>query len=345
MKNVGILGFGIMGGIRARAIEAVGLGVVSKVFDPSVNGGSYNQAETMDEVIEDPNIDCIFICLPNYLIKETILKCLRNNKHIFCEKPPAMNMSDMNIIAEAYRNSKNTLMYGFNHRRHSGVIKMKELVSSGQYGRILWMRGRYGKSVDSNYITGWRANKELAGGGILLDQGIHMLDLFLHMAETDFDEVHALVSNLYWKTDGIEDNVFAMLRNKETGLCAQLHSTMTQWRHLFSLEVFLESGYMVLNGLKTNSGTYGNEDLVVAKNRSQAPAATWEDEEKFSFPVDQSWEKEVSEFFEVIEGKRPQMHGTVDNALKLMHLVDRVYENDLETSNDRKEKLSQLTSI
>ena len=92
------------------------------------------------------------------------------------------------------------------------------------------------------------SKRELAGGGILIDQGIHMLDLFLHIGD-DFDKVHASVSNLYWDLD-VEDNVFATLENSRTGLTASLHSTMTQWRHLFSLEVFLEKGYFVLNGLK-----------------------------------------------------------------------------------------------
>src|SRR5690606_1222943 len=110
----------------------------------------------------------------------------------------------------------------------------------------------------------WRAKKDLAGGGILLDQGIHMLDLFLYLGGS-FDQVHAFVSNLYWKLEGIEDNVFAIMKNSRSGMVASLHSTMTQWRHLFSLEIFLESGYMVLNGLKTSSGTYGEEVLTIAK--------------------------------------------------------------------------------
>jgi len=127
------------------------------------------------------------------------------------------------------------------------------------------MRGRYGKSVDQSFYDQWRANPEHSGDGILLDQGIHMLDLFLHLHEGAFDQVEAFVSNLYWKM-AIEDNVFAILKDSESGVVASLHSTMTQWRHLFSLEVFLSTGYMVLNGLKTSSGTYGDEVLSIAKN-------------------------------------------------------------------------------
>ena len=155
-------------------------------------------------------------------------------------------------------------------------------------------RGRYGKSVDASFYDDWRSKRELSGGGILIDQGIHMLDLFLHLAG-NFDEIFASISNLYWKTD-VEDNVFAIMKNSKSGIVASLHSTMTQWRHLFSLEVFLEKGYLVLNGLKTSSGTYGNEELVIARNRSKAPAATWSDEERHIYKTNNSWLHEMEHF-------------------------------------------------
>ncbi|MCP5107146.1 MAG: Gfo/Idh/MocA family oxidoreductase, partial [bacterium] len=195
------------------------------------------------------------------------------------------------------------LMYGFNHRHHSSIKHMKHLIQSEEYGKVLWMRGRYGKSVDQNFLNGWQSNKELAGGGILLDQGIHMLDLFLYMGG-NFDQVHAFVSNLYWKAD-IEDNVFAILKNSKTGVVASLHSTMTQWRHLFSLEVFLEKGYMVLNGLKTSSGTYGDEVLSIARNRTTAPAATWEDEDRTTYHSDSFWRSEIDHFMDSVREDAP----------------------------------------
>jgi predicted dehydrogenase len=202
---------------------------------------------------------------------------------------------------------------------------MKTLIDSGEYGNILWMRGRYGKSVDKNFFENWRAKKELTGGGILLDQGIHMLDLFLYLAG-DFHEVQAMVSNLYWKLD-IEDNVFAILKNKKNGIVAQLHSTMTQWRHLFSLEVFLEKGYLVLNGLKTSSGTYGDEVLSIAKNRTTAPAAAWEDEERITYQTDMSWSSEIHHFFNAILNDTHIEIGNSTDALKIMKIIDKIYEN------------------
>jgi Predicted dehydrogenases and related proteins len=178
-------------------------------------------------------------------------------------------------------------MYGFNHRHHESIKKIKSMIDSGASGKILWMRGRYGKSVDETFYQNWRSKRALAGGGILLDQGIHMLDLFLNLAG-DFDEVKAFVSNVYWSLE-IEDNVFAILRDSKTNIVASLHSTATQWRHLFSLEVFCERGYYVLNGLRTSSGAYGDEVLSIAKERTTAPMAVSVEDERIVYPVDQSW--------------------------------------------------------
>ena len=159
-----------------------------------------------------------------------------------------------------------------------------------------------------------------------MDQGIHMLDLFLHFTD-DFDKVKAFVSNLYWNMP-IEDNVFCILKNSQSGVVASLHSTMTQWRHLFSLEIFLEKGYLVLNGLKTSSNTYGEEVLTIAKNRSTAPAATWEDEEKLTYPVDNSWGSEVEQFLSAIQAPSKTIQtGTSTDALKLMSLIEDIYRD------------------
>lgn len=325
MIKVGIIGFGKMGKIRTDAINDNGRGRVKVIFD--TNGvqapAGVKAAASAEEIIKDPGIDAVFICTPNYLNKSLTIAALEQGKHVFCEKPPAFNAAEVEEIRAAEAASGKKLMYGFNHRHHASIQHMKTLIDSGEYGNILWMRGRYGKSVDKNFFKNWRAKKELAGGGILLDQGIHMLDLFSYLAG-DFHEVQATVSNLYWKLD-IEDNVFAIFKNNDNGIVAQLHSTMTQWRHLFSLEVFLEKGYLVLNGLKTSSNTYGDEVLSIAKNRATAPAATWENEERITYHTDTSWKSEIHHFFNAILNDTGIEIGNSTDALKIMQIIDKVY--------------------
>ena len=323
-----IIGYGKMGQIRHKAIMETGLSEVVAISEPILDKSLVNVPLniSINDIINRDDIHAVIICTPNYLNKPLTIKALRSGKHVFCEKPPAFNANDIEEIIQVEKTfPKLKLMYGFNHRHHDSIIKMKQIIDKKEYGKILWMRGRYGKSVDQDYYHNWRADPKQSGGGILIDQGIHMLDLFLHFAG-NFDSVKAEVSNLYWKMP-IEDNVFAILKNSKSGVVASLHSTMSQWRHLFSLEVFMEKGYMVLNGLITSSMTYGEEVLSIAKNRTTAPAATWIDEEKETFTDNNSWKYEMKHFFNSIIHDTPITIGNSQDALKLMRVIDEIYKN------------------
>jgi 1,5-anhydro-D-fructose reductase (1,5-anhydro-D-mannitol-forming) len=326
MIKVGIIGFGKMGQIRHQEIMQVNNVEVTCIYEPEeVDNLPSNiiQMDSAESITDSESIDVVFICTPNYLNMPLTIRSLKNGKHVFCEKPPAFSGSDVKKIMDVEKKSGKVLMYGFNHRHHGSVKKMKEIVDSGELGEVLWMRGRYGKSVNADFYDDWRSDINKAGGGILMDQGIHMVDLFLYLSG-DFNKVHAAVSNLYWDMN-VEDNVFATLENTETGVVASLHSTMTQWRHLFSLEVFLKKGSMILNGLKTSSMTYGDEILHVSKNRSISPAAIWEDETHFSFHENDSWASEILEFFDAIKNNREVSVGGSNDALKLMRVIDEIY--------------------
>ena len=327
MINVGIIGLGKMGMLRYDILDKLPEFSIRLTYDP-VNPLQNNiKAHSSEQIIHDESIDAIFISTPNYLNKELTIASMNAGKHVFCEKPPALSSKDVEDIREVEKNRKKVLMYGFNHRHHSSIREMKRIIEEDDFGKLLWMRGRYGKSVDKSFYKNWRAQKKYSGGGILIDQGIHMLDLLLYFG-LDFDQIHASVSSLFWKLD-VEDNVFATLVNSTTGLSASLHSTMTQWRHLFSLELFLEKGYLVLNGLKTSSNSYGEEVLTIAKNRSTAPAASWEDEENITYDTDDSFESEIREFSScVMTGKKVSTGNSLD-ALKLMKIIDKIYSYKL----------------
>jgi predicted dehydrogenase len=320
--NVGIIGYGKMGQIRAGTLIKHNKAHIHSVYDVTleqVRKDNFKEASSPDEIINNGNIDAVFICTPNYLNQDLTVKALKAGKHVFCEKPPALSAEGVKEIRDIEKLSKKKLMYGFNHRHHASVIKIKEIVDSKKLGRILWMRGRYGKEVNDDFFDGWRANPKLSGGGILIDQGIHMLDLMLHLGQ-HFDEVQSIVSNLYWKKKGIEDNVFVNLRNNSSGICASVHSTMTQWRYLFSLEVFLEGGSLILNGLKTSSGAYGDENLSIRRNND-------DEGEHQVFHTDESWESELERFLLSIENDSTVLTGSSEDALKVMELIDKIYQD------------------
>ena len=325
--KVGIIGYGKMGIIRHEAIKGNKFSKLVAISDPDLLGNPDNIPNiSQTEIIKREDIDIVIVCTPNYLNKELTISLLRAGKHVFCEKPPCFTEAEMKEIRIVEKeNDKLKLMYGFNHRHHDSIIRIKKIVDEGQLGKILWMRGRYGKSVTADYFDQWRAKKELAGGGILIDQGIHMLDLFLYFGGS-FDSVKAEVSNLYWNLE-VEDNAFAILKNTKTGLVASLHSTMTQWRHLFSLEIFLEKGSMVLNGLVTSSMSYGEEILTITKNRSASPAAEWEDEINAQYTDNHSWRYEMEHFINAIKYDTPIMIGNSNDAIKLMAIIDEIYKS------------------
>jgi len=322
MINFGLIGYGKMGKIRATTALNLGANLIS-FFDPNEETPSDKKVSSIEELIENKDIHSVFISTPNFMNAPLTIKCLEAGKNVFCEKPPALNVKELESVQLAHKQAGKTLMYGFNHRYHESIIHMKNLIDSGELGKLIWMRGRYGKSTEENFFDGWRAKKKYAGGGIVIDQGIHMLDLFL-LFSGGFDSVHAALSNHYWGLD-IEDNAFITLENKNEGVSASLHSTMTQWRHIFSLEVFLERGYMVLNGLKTSSGAYGEEVLTLAKNRSKPPAASWDEDVVTSYPVDNSWNLEVEEFFLASKDKRDPEMGNINDAMNVMKLIERIY--------------------
>ena len=322
----GIIGFGKIGKIRYKTLQEMSGCKVSWLCDvdpkikfPEDVRHTYNS----EDILEDEDVDAIVVSTSNDMLKEMVVAGLDRGKHVFCEKPPGRNMVELKAMIDAEaRNPGQKLMFGFNHRHHESILRVKELIDSGEYGQILWLRGRYGKSVGKKFFSTWRSKREIAGGGIFLDQGIHMLDLFLMLCD-DFEEVKAYVSNLYWDLD-IEDNVFAIFRNRQ-GQVASLHSTMTQWRHLFSLEIFMERGYFTINGLKTSSNMYGDEVLTIAGNRSSPPAAIWTDEEKVVYHVDTSWLREMRIFVDAIQNDGDISVGNTKDALKVMRLVEKVY--------------------
>lgn len=328
--NIGIIGYGKMGKIRHDALKKLGGYRVVAVCDPVETQGDFQYTTNPIDVINNPDVNAIFVCTPNHLSKDMVVLSLDAGKHVFAEKPPGISsLQVQEMMAAEARNPGKKLMFGFNHRYHNSVRTAKQHIDSGKFGRILWMRGRYGKSVDESFYKNWRADRLLAGGGILMDQGIHMLDLLMFFAG-GFDEVKSFCSNLYWKLD-VEDNVFALLKNNRNNIVASLHSTMTQWRHLFALEIFLESGYMVINGLITSSMSYtngsGEEVLTIATNRTPPPQAMHASEQRFVYSKDGSWEAELKSFFEAIEKNTTVPSGTTRDGLELMRTIEKIYKN------------------
>lgn len=277
--------------------------------------------------VVNADVDAVFVATPNSVTPAVIIAALEAGKHVFSEKPPGRTVEDIeNILRVEQAHPDRKLKFGFNHRYHAGIQEARRIIDSGRLGHLLWMRGVYGKAGGLGFENVWRSRKETAGGGILLDQGIHMLDLFRFFSG-DFIEVKSMVSTSYWPID-VEDNAFALLRDMH-GRVAMLHCSSTQWKHRFNLELYLSGGYLSVNGILSSTRSYGDETITVARNRFDEGLAMGKPtEEVIYFDTDPSWELEIRDFVASCLDGTPIECGTSEDALKVMKLVYAIYEND-----------------
>lgn len=300
-------------------------------FDPVPDqfAAAFPKVDIADSVehIVNAEIDAVFVCTPNRFTPGAVVAALDAGKHVFCEKPPGRTLQDIHdILAAEQRNPGLKLKFGFNHRYHGGIQEAKRIIDTGRLGKILWMRGIYGKSGGKGFESEWRNNKELVGAGILLDQGIHMLDLFRFFCG-DFVEVKSMVTTAHWDIN-VEDNAFALLRDTH-GRIAMLHSSSTQWKHRFNLDIYMSEGYLTVNGILSSTRSYGDETISVARKQFDEGFAQGKPrEEIIYFDVDPSWELEVGEFIDNVVNDTPVLMGNSEQAMKAMELVFAIYHND-----------------
>lgn len=326
--NVGIAGYGVVGKRRREFIDKnpylKTTAVCDRNFkDDGVLPDGVRYFPDYSRLLREP-LDVLFVSLPNYLASEVTIAGLKRGLHVFCEKPPGRDIADIEEVIKAEKASEGLLLkYGFNHRYHDSVRQALKIVDSKVLGEIINMRGVYGKSKILSFSSGWRAERRYAGGGILLDQGIHMVDL-MRLFCGEFKDVQSYISNSYWKHD-VEDNAYVLMKDAKDRI-AILHSSATQWQHRFSLEIAFTQGYLELQGILSGSKSYGEEKLIIGR-RDESDMGTAK-EEIVTYLEDNSWRDEIDEFADAIINKEPIRSGTSADALATMKLVYRIYYAD-----------------
>ena len=327
--KVGIVGYGVVGKRRHISLNKIPDFEVTSVSDISFNSKNkphdLNCYQDFRDLINNEELDALFISLPNNFAAEATLLGLHKNLNVFCEKPPSKTLDELLPIKDFLENSKLKLMYGFNHRFHSSVVYAKKLISQQKLGKVINLKGTYGKSKMISFNqTDWRTDRKKSGGGILLDQGIHMLDLMNYFAG-GFNTIFSIIQNSFWNFD-VEDNAFVLMQN-DKGVVAQLHSSATQWRHKFNLEITLEKGSLILGGLLTSSKSYGEETLKIIyadpDNDKGNPK-----EELINFDEDISWDEEINTFTSAVRNSDKIENGSIDQAIEIMKLIEQIYKAD-----------------
>jgi predicted dehydrogenase len=330
--KVGIAGYGVVGRTRHASILENTDHIITAVSEKNENvhqsiPASIQIFKDYKSLIEKGDIDIIFISLPNQFAADASIRALKKGLHVFCEKPPSRTLAELQGVKKiSLLYPSQRLMYGFNHRFHLSVEKAKSIILDNTLGRVINLKGVYGKSQMIGFNqTDWRTKRVESGGGILLDQGIHMLDLMRYLSGENFTEIFSFIDNAFWNFD-VEDNAYVLMKSSN-GVVAQLHSSATQWRHVFNLEITMEKGSLILGGLLTSSKSYGDESLTcITSDLLKDNGAPKENITQFNEDV--SWDNEIKYFSDSLEGNVPIMRGSIDDAIETMWLIEEIYKAD-----------------
>jgi predicted dehydrogenase len=321
--RVAIIGAGLQGARRAAAVRAAGGAQVTTVVDADLGrarrlGEVYGAThlDSWEKALARDEADAVVVCTPPSMHAAIGISAAQQGKHILCEKPLARTIPEAQRMVTAARNNGVVLKCGFNLRHHPGIVQAKNWVDEGRLGSLKFLRCRYGVGGREGYDSDWRVDPEVSGGGELVDQGTHIVDLARWFLG-DFERGFSYSESYFWGKAPVEDNAFCLLRTS-SGQVASFHVSWTQWRPLFSLEVFGQDGYVRVEGL---GGAYGVETVSLGLRDFNAPFK----EETIEFRgADRSWHAEWREFAQAIEeGREPLGNGS--DGLKALEMVTALY--------------------
>ncbi len=320
--GIGIVGCGMIGQKRAKALGSGGQLVACADIDISraetlAKGFGARVCLDWQELIGLPDVDIVVIATLHNSLAEITFAAINAGKHVLVEKPAARSATELEHVIAAAERQNVKVHVGFNHRYHRALRKAKVIVDSGELGELMFIRARYGHGARIGYDREWRANPALSGGGELIDQGPHLIDLSRWFLG-EFVEVQGFAHTYYWDMP-VDDNGFMMLKTEKQQV-AFLHASCTEWKNLFSMEIYGRAGKLDISGL---GGSYGVERLTYFKmlpEMGPPETTSWE------YPMgDDSWMVEMAEFYEDIRLNRIPSAGLKD-AYESLKIVQHIYK-------------------
>jgi predicted dehydrogenase len=318
--NIAIVGCGLVGRKRAAALEEARLAVCCDTARERAEAlaAPYGARASADwrETVRLPEVDAVLIATTHDWLAPVAAAAAAEGKHVLVEKPGARRAAELDPVAEAAGRTGALVRVGFNHRYHPAVRKAREIFESGALGPLMFLRARYGHGGRLGYDREWRAQPEVSGGGEAIDQGLHLIDLARWFLG-GFSAVKGHIGTYYWNM-AVEDNAFFLLTTSR-GQTASLHASWTEWKNLFSFEIYGREGKLDIEGL---GGSYGVERLTwhrMPPGMGPPHSTVWE------FPEsDDSWAVEFRAFLEDIRLHRAPEPGIRD-AQEALRVVEAVY--------------------
>lgn len=324
MTGVAVLGCGLIGAKRAAALRPPF--VVRSVYDVDRSRASALVSSVAREaaVADSPEaalageVELAIVATTHRHLVPLARQAVAAGCHVLVEKPGARTAAELRRLDDDATAAGRIVRVGYNHRFHPSLQRLRQLMRDGGYGGLIGIRARYGHGGRVGYAQEWRADREIAGGGELLDQGVHLIDLVRHLAG-DVELSFAELRRDFWPSD-VEDNAYLALRPRGGGF-AWLQASWTEWKNLFSFEVALERAKLEVTGL---GGSYGTERLTLYEmlpEMGPPQTTSWE----WPFP-DVSWQREMEDVLAEIEGRQgPPVGARLDDAIAVLEIVDEAY--------------------
>jgi len=318
--RLAVIGCGFIGAKRAAAAKGHQIVVVC---DPSEVRRDALARQTGARAVADwrealgTDIDAALIATTHEHLAEITLAAVQSGRHVLVEKPAGRSYAEVAPIADAARAAGVIVKAGFNHRFHPAISRAKVLADEGAVGPLLFIRGRYGHGGRIGYEKEWRFTRKMSGGGELIDQGSHLIDLSRWFLG-DLRLAYGNAPTYFWPGE-VDDNCFLALEGADKRM-AWLHASWTEWKNQFSLEIMGRTGKLTIDGL---GGSYGVERLTYHR---MLPEMGPPETTIFEYPFpDRSFADEFANFVAAVEG-RERAIGDIDDAVANLKIVQAVYD-------------------
>jgi predicted dehydrogenase len=322
---VAVVGCGLIGGKRAEALRPhdtlVGChDVDGEAAERFAQRHGCRRCAGLEELLA-LSPDVVVVAVTHDELARVSAAALAAGAHVLVEKPAGVSVAQIDELSAAAALAGRFVKVGFNHRFHPGIARAADEARSGRHGELLHVRGRYGHGGRLGYEREWRADPARSGGGELIDQGMHLLDL-THWIAGPLPLHAAILRTHFWDTE-VEDNAALVLGQPDTrtGPWAMLHVTWTEWKNMFSLEVYCRTAKLQVDGLVRS---YGPQRLRIYRMGPELGPPELEEE---TYPdEDRSWELEWENTAGAIaSGDRDALLGGLADARYAWQQIEAAY--------------------